>query len=512
MNLEGNTIWIELGALGVIFLLLVLGLWRSYRVLKLTPRVFITGIILALVLLFGTVQGMVTGFIAYLDPLLARSMGADSLKEPISLFSNTTFWLGFFKILLGLASVFSIISYLSPKGHSGEGAAAGNGVLVQNFFTILFVVAAVYFSIAAMIAVPLVKGDKVFNAVQYRDSLQHNFNLVSNTDGTLRAGYLKTLDSISTDGELTDDKHQLMELIKDRTKREVDLIFNELVPDMKRQALSQMESSDLANLVNSLKLKEKAQLLEWFQLNRRDLIIYLNDEIREVKEFTYTIYFSDMDTDLLLNDFNGLPNVRPEISDLPISPRQGDYLGIFNVAMRWLLEIESYPLVMIFGMAGFGLLGAASGAFIKEGMRRKEKGGPLVEDLPGVMIKGFTASMVVFLGIQGSLGILGGGTTEQLDSNLLFFLALVAAVYSDKAWEWAGDKFEETLNKDKEGNEDAPPAGPGNPDFMAGPPLPEADAPSFGTATTVMGSNPPTGGVPPTTTTSNPLAAGPPPA
>ncbi|HAA15907.1 MAG TPA: hypothetical protein DCE41_31030, partial [Cytophagales bacterium] len=81
------------------------------------------------------------------------------------------------------------------------------------------------------------------------------------------------------------------------------------------------------------------------------------------------------------------------------------------------------------------------------------QGGPFVEDLPGVLIKGFTASMVIFLGIQGSLAVLGNGG-EPPDSNLLFFMALVGAVFSDRAWDWARQKFEETLNK--EPSEDDP--------------------------------------------------------
>ena len=103
------------------------------------------------------------------------------------------------------------------------------------------------------------------------------------------------------------------------------------------------------------------------------------------------------------------------------------------------MESESYSLVVIIGLIGFGLLGAAGSTFIRE-QRTKANPQLLIEDLPGVMIKGFTAAIVVFLGVQGGLAVLTNSDSE-LNAYALFFVSFVAAVFSDDAWAWAKGKF-----------------------------------------------------------------------
>ncbi|HAA18172.1 MAG TPA: hypothetical protein DCP28_05120, partial [Cytophagales bacterium] len=242
--------------------------------------------------------------------------------------------------------------------------------------------------------------------------------------------------------------------IRWRLLAETDDVFEEDLPDLRRMALNQMEASDQANLVTSLKQQDKLALLTWYQTHRKQYITYLNALTQRLVQFTYALQRSDSTGyGVLVKTYEPTWPLRPAVTPVPPHSQQGDYLGVFEQAMGWLLEIESYALVMIIGMVGFGLLGAASGSFIRDSDRRRTQGGPFVEDLPGVLIKGFTASMVIFLGIQGSLAVLGNGG-EPPDSNLLFFMALVGAVFSDRAWDWARQKFEETLNK--EPSEDDP--------------------------------------------------------
>ena len=79
----------------------------------------------------------------------------------------------------------------------------------------------------------------------------------------------------------------------------------------------------------------------------------------------------------------------------------GTDLGVFTFFAGWLLGLESYSLVIIIGLIGFGLLGAAGSTYIRE-RNNKEENKPLIDDLTGVLIKGFTAAIVVLLGVQGS--------------------------------------------------------------------------------------------------------------
>jgi len=213
-------------------------------------------------------------------------------------------------------------------------------------------------------------------------------------------------------------------------------------------------------------------LLEWYTMNRLQLMGYMNERKKLFEQLEAGIYF-------LVNISNGnhashriatdghaytvkqgqlidsvlhayevakakLPKPRP--TPLPVRPAQGDNLGPLNKIMGWLLRIESYTLVVIVGLVGFGFLGAAGASFIKEHNRRRTKGGPLVENLADVLIKGFTAALVVFLGMQGGLALLANNDQATPNNNLIFFLALVAAVFSDTAWDWARQRFERTIN------------------------------------------------------------------
>ena len=146
---------------------------------------------------------------------------------------------------------------------------------------------------------------------------------------------------------------------------------------------------------------------------------------------------------------NALKLTRPDLTKLPQRPKPGDHLGVFNKLMGWMFRIESFSAIIIMGLVGFGLLGATGATFIREhgkSMADRDRG-PLVRDLPNLLIKGISAALVVFLGVLGSVSLLSNeGNADQVpDADLLFFLALVAAVFSDTAWDWAKARFQKTL-------------------------------------------------------------------
>ncbi|MGB3078284.1 MAG: hypothetical protein WBB31_04330, partial [Saprospiraceae bacterium] len=141
---------------------------------------------------------------------------------------------------------------------------------------------------------------------------------------------------------------------------------------------------------------------------------------------------------------------KPSITDLKERPSLGSDLGVFTFFTGWLLMSESYSLVIIIGLIGFGLLGAGGSTFIRE-QTIKNNQSLLIEDLPGVMIKGFTAAIVVFLGVQGGLAVLTNTETD-VNAYALFFVTFVAAVFSEDAWSWAKGKFGSTFPGDKNGN------------------------------------------------------------
>jgi hypothetical protein len=124
----------------------------------------------------------------------------------------------------------------------------------------------------------------------------------------------------------------------------------------------------------------------------------------------------------------------------PQRPAFGSSLrGPFGPVASWLLQSESLSLALITGMLGFGLLGAAFASFVRERDDRK-RGDPLVQDLPRFVIRGFSATIVVFLAVKGGL-IIFASTDSEPNPYTLFFICLVAAVFSENIWAWA----EETL-------------------------------------------------------------------
>ena len=151
-------------------------------------------------------------------------------------------------------------------------------------------------------------------------------------------------------------------------------------------------------------------------------------------------------------------------SVIPNPPSPGSALGPFGFVARWLLETRSFPLALITGMLGFGLLGAAVTSFVREQPDRK-RGEPLVKDLGGVMVRGLSAAIILFLAVEGGLAVFNVGTSQP-NPYVLFFSCLVGAAVSETVWEWARKRFLAGLGRrppvrDEPGDEteDAPPAG-----------------------------------------------------
>jgi hypothetical protein len=89
-------------------------------------------------------------------------------------------------------------------------------------------------------------------------------------------------------------------------------------------------------------------------------------------------------------------------------------------------------------MLGFGLFGSASSSFIRHRAAKQE--GLFVADLIGVVIRGSSAAVVVFLAVEGGLSIFATGSSEP-NPYVLLLTCLVAAVFSEKVWDWAQEQL-----------------------------------------------------------------------
>lgn len=122
---------------------------------------------------------------------------------------------------------------------------------------------------------------------------------------------------------------------------------------------------------------------------------------------------------------------------------------LFESIGDWLVNTNSIDIVLIIGMFGFGLLGAALSSFItakKEELRDPTT--PLVENLSIVIIRGFSAAIVIFLATKGSIAVINSGSNEP-NPYVLFFACLVGAVFSEPIWDWAKEKILGLYKKDQ---------------------------------------------------------------
>lgn len=126
---------------------------------------------------------------------------------------------------------------------------------------------------------------------------------------------------------------------------------------------------------------------------------------------------------------------------IPTPPQPGTQWGIFGLISGWLLRANSYALILIIGMLGFGLFGSMISSVVREYSQRQQ-GQPIVSDITSAVIRGLSAAVVVFLSVKGGLAVF---TTEDVEPNayVLFFTCLVGAVFSEKIWEWAQEKLGE---------------------------------------------------------------------
>lgn len=223
-------------------------------------------------------------------------------------------------------------------------------------------------------------------------------------------------------------------------------------------------------------------IVEWHRQARFDLRSGLERCKREIvsTETAWTMWATDMRLQLAgaapgssssLRD--GLLEAESACQAAPLKavpPRAdfGEALGPLKPIAGWLLQTESVQLALIIGMLGAGLLGSAVATFLRSQREQKEAEG----QLSGVVVRGVTAAIVVFLAVQGGLSTVAVSATATPPSPnpyLLLLICFVAAVYSEQVWSTARRRLVKQLGSDEEGQEsDAPAAGP-----KAPPALPE---------------------------------------
>lgn len=276
-------------------------------------------------------------------------------------------------------------------------------------------------------------------------------------------------------------------------KREVDQ-YNKAIDNFeseKKQLLDRLNSR-LKNNEGSIKLKYEyfQSLQEYITGEIRDKeVIYLRLQSRISDDYSFNIskpvtLFMDEYDDLLkvlagvtegqiispyLKDYfllNNSPLSFPQLNDAALStvfwgpqpkePVPGTDWGWLGKSASWLIMPNAPDLILIIGMFGFGLLGAAISCFVNISPRIKRKHA-LIEDLHIVIIRGFSAAIVIFLGTKGGIAIINNGSNNP-NPHVLFFTCLVGAVFSERIWDWAKKQLslktdDTTENEEEKDNE-----------------------------------------------------------
>jgi hypothetical protein len=258
-------------------------------------------------------------------------------------------------------------------------------------------------------------------------------------------------------------------------KREVDQ-YNKAIDNFeseKKQLLDRLNNR-LKNNEGSIKLKYAyfQSLQEYITGEIRDKeVVYLRLQSRISDDYSFNIskpvtLFLDEYDDLIkvlegvkdgqiispyLKDYfllNNSPLSFPQLNDVALStifwgpqpkePVPGTDWGWLGQSASWLIMPNAPDLILIIGMFGFGLLGAAISCFVNispgaDGSNTKH---PLIQDLHIVIIRGFSAAIVIFLATKGGIAIINNGNNNP-NPHVLFFTCLVGAVFSERIWDWA---------------------------------------------------------------------------
>jgi len=148
------------------------------------------------------------------------------------------------------------------------------------------------------------------------------------------------------------------------------------------------------------------------------------------------------------------------ISEDPPERMPASRWGVIGTAARWLLRAESLDLALIAGMLGFGLFGAAISTFVRKGALVGLPTEPMVADLAGVIIRGLSAAVVVFLAALGGLAIFSnseGGHSTEPNPYALFLTCLAAAVFSEDVWIRVRSRLREQAGSTEVAGPAAPP-------------------------------------------------------
>ena len=476
--------------------------------LGITSLMFPAGIEMIFVYPIKLVSRTLISFYSSIDTLVASNGNTGFTDSISYLFSTTSrdlnTWFQAYSVvsvILALASwslIGKLIDSFQKTGETSESKSESD-IIRQNIILGLVFALSIYLSLAAIITVPYFTENKDQELKEeplkdYLDRIKigyenNTFKSFSTEKPILEidSAVLQAIDKIQNQqsksyakqvydswSENYSSNMRIRKATEDALIQENEIFKTKLVAE--ETNIISTYNTESVNLKSKLKLSFKSSLSEYYRYfaesytNRTNMIKRIvqsgDDEMKRDlltfrRDFTeYVTKASKPDsTNVELvgglyiyknerNYYSGLDNYTTDNypMQIPSVPTPGDDLGIFKGIAQWLIKPSSMALVLIVGMLGFGLFGAVISTFVRETSNTEEynKDAVIIKDIPGVIIRGISAAIVIFLGVKGGLAIFSSGEGEP-NPYALFFTCLVGAVYSEKIWEWAKEKLSSSL-------------------------------------------------------------------
>lgn len=426
---------------------ILIGLGTSLIIFPLTIKVFLQN------LAWFTVQ-----FISYPfnllnnynpnDPSGFKSLVYNMFQEFTKLIEKFFSQLSFANLILFFIVWILISLYVKKITVGNNSTNLELRVIRKNFLSICVLLFAAYLSITAIISIPIVNYKSELNKdkvlVEFESDLEKNPIDYDNIylDPALISKH-KTIDSTHTKlirEYITLQENYIMTI--DLSKRQVE--------NKKLLATLLLKEAFLKKINDKTTLHYKGMLTSWY-------INYVEDVIRVLDKNKHELLTFESDTSVAILDdsfesmMKYLNNYYNEIAKDELSnsyppniPKPGDNFGLFGIIAGWLINTEDIAFVLIIGLLGFGLLGAAGSELIK-GVKNLDSNKILISNLNGAIVKGSSAALIVFLAVKGGMAILATNESENINPYALFFICFISSVYSTDVWEWAKTKLLEKI-------------------------------------------------------------------
>ncbi|MGB3466905.1 MAG: hypothetical protein WBA74_16615 [Cyclobacteriaceae bacterium] len=231
----------------------------------------------------------------------------------------------------------------------------------------------------------------------------------------------------------------------------------QMILQNKDQAIGRFNIAKEEKLTEDAKIDYMQELIQWFLSSKTILLNNLNTDRPEVNAEITHIYLADslkisnatyMERSLLSLQSTAKHLELTEIPAMPALPSVSAGYGIFGWMAGWILQTNNLAFALIVGMIGFGVFGATISHIILETTDATQ---PVVFtsiDYLKLLIRGFSAAIVIYLAAKGGLLIVSG-SEASLNAYFIFFMCFVAAIFSEVVWNWVKEKLVSSLNSSK---------------------------------------------------------------